>query len=406
MKRFQIKRLGHHGDGIGDGPVYAPRTLPGEVIEASGDDDRLSDIRIIEPSPDRVAPPCRHFKSCGGCQLQHASGDFLAAWKQDVVRAALDANGLSAAEFLPIATSPPRSRRRATLAARRTKKGAMAGFHARGSDVIVEIPDCQLLHPDLIRALPLAETLACVGASRKHSLAVAVTLSRNGLDVSVTGGKPLDGPLRLELAALAGRQDVARLSWEDEVIATRLPPEQHFDGLAVVPPPGAFLQATQEGEDILRQDVAQIVAAAKKVVDLFAGCGTFALPLARRAAVHAVEGDKAMVAALDMGWRKNEGLKAVTHEARDLFRRPLMPDELGAFDAVVIDPPRAGAQAQIAELCAASVPVIAYVSCSPASFARDAKTLVENGFQLDTIRVVDQFRWSAHIELVAAFRRL
>ncbi|RKT32274.1 23S rRNA m(5)U-1939 methyltransferase [Roseovarius halotolerans] len=404
MKRIQINRLGHHGDGIGDGPVYAPLTLPGEVIEAEGDDDRLSDIRIIEPSPDRVAPPCRHFKSCGGCQLQHASDDFLAAWKQDVVRVALSANDLTA-EFLPIAVSPPRSRRRATFSARRTKKGAMAGFHMRGSDVIVEIPECQLLHPDLMRALPVAEMLACAGASRKHSLSVAATTSLNGLDISISGGKPLDGPLRLELAALAGQQDLARLSWEDEVIATRLPPEQRFDGVAVVPPAGAFLQATQEGEDALRQDVVAIVGTATKVADLFSGCGTFALPLARHAAVHAVEGEKAMIEALDRGWRKSEGLKAVTHEARDLFRRPLLPDELARFDAVVIDPPRAGAQAQVAELCAASVPTIAYVSCNPASFARDARTLVESGYQLDAVRVVDQFRWSAHVELVAAFRR-
>ncbi len=404
MDKFQITRLGHHGDGIAEGPLFAPLTLPGEVVHAQTDGKHLSDIRIVEPSSSRVSPPCRHFKSCGGCQLQHASDEFLAEWKQDVVKAALAANGLEV-EFLPIAVSPPRSRRRATFAARRTKKGAMVGFHARASDVLVEIPDCQLLHPDLMSALPVAEALALIGASRKHSISVAVTLSRSGLDISVTNGKPLNGPLRLELARLAERHDLARLAWDDEVIATRLPPEQIFGEVSVITPPGAFLQATQEGENALREDVQRIVGPSAQVVDLFAGCGTFALPLARNAMVHAVEGDAAMIAALDAAWRKASGLKAVTHEARDLFRRPLMPDELMRFDAAVIDPPRAGASAQINELAKSDVSLIAYVSCNPVSFARDARNLVDNGFELVRLRVVDQFRWSAHVELVAEFVR-
>ena len=403
--RFSVSRLGHHGDGVVDGPLFAPRTLPGEVIEARIAEKYLTDIRILEPSSDRVAPPCRHFRSCGGCQLQHASDVFLASWKEDVVKSALAANDLTA-DFLPISISPAQSRRRATLAARRTKKGAMAGLHARASDVIVDIPDCQLLHPDLMTALPVAEALAMAGASRKHSLAVAVTLSANGLDVAVSKGKPLDGSLRLELAALADRYDLARLSWDDDVIVTRAPPEQMFGDVIVVPPSGAFLQATREGEAALSMDVRRIVDGAPRVADLFAGCGTFALRLARDMAVHAVEGDAAMTAALDAGWRKAPGLKAVTHEARDLFRRPLLPDELAPFGAVVLDPPRAGASAQVAEICASSVPVIAYVSCNPVTFARDAKHLVDHGYQLEKIRVVDQFRWSSHVELVAAFRRV
>lgn len=403
--RFSVSRLGHHGDGVVDGPLFAPRTLPGEVIEALIAEKYLTDIRILEPSSDRVSPPCRHFRSCGGCQLQHASDVFLASWKEDVVKSALAANDLTAG-FLPISISPAQSRRRATLAARRTKKGAMAGLHARASDVIVDIPDCQLLHPDLMTALPVAEALAMAGASRKHSLAVAVTLSANGLDVAVSKGKPLDGSLRLELAALADRYDLARLSWDDDVIVTRAPPEQMFGDVIVVPPSGAFLQATREGEAALSMDVRRIVDGAPRVADLFAGCGTFALRLARDMAVHAVEGDAAMTAALDAGWRKAPGLKAVTHEARDLFRRPLLPDELAPFGAVVLDPPRAGASAQVAEICASSVPVIAYVSCNPVTFARDAKHLVDHGYQLENIRVVDQFRWSSHVELVAAFRRV
>lgn len=404
MDQFKITRLGHHGDGIADGPLFAPLTLPGEIVSAKPVGKKLEDIRIIEPSSDRVSPPCRHFKSCGGCQLQHVSDRFLENWKQEVVKTALASNGLET-HFLPIAVSPPQSRRRATFAARRTKKRAMAGFHARASDTLVEIPDCQLLHPDLMAALPVAKALAQIGASRKHSISVATTLSASGLDICVTDGKPLDGPLRVELAALAEQHALARLTWEDEVIATRLPPEQEFGDIRVVPPPGAFLQATKQGEEALRQDVQDIVGASAKVIDLFAGCGTFALPLARNAAVHAVEGDQAMMAALDSGWRMAQGLKAVTHETRDLFRRPLMPDELAKFDAAVIDPPRAGASAQIAELAKSDISKIAYVSCNPVTFAKDAKYLVDQGYQLKALRVVDQFRWSSHVELVAHFMR-
>jgi len=234
-----------------------------------------------------------------------------------------------------------------------------------------------------------------------------VTLSLNGLDILVRNGKPLDGPLRMQLAQLAEAHDLARLTWEDEVIATRMPPEQHFDGITVVPPPGAFLQATQAGEARLREEVLRITQGAKCVVDLFAGCGTFSLPLAKNAEVHAVEGETAMTKVLDAGWRHEQGhgLKAVTHETRDLFRRPMMPDELAKFDAAVIDPPRAGAEAQVQQLAESDVHAIAHVSCNPASFARDARTLLLAGYAMGPVQVVDQFRWSTHVELVAGFTR-
>lgn len=400
----RIERLGHQGDGIAAGPLYAPMTLPGEVVSGTAQGQRLTDIRIIEPSERRVAPPCRHFKACGGCQLQHADDAFVAAWKEDVVRTALAAHGLDA-PFLPVATSPAQARRRATLSARRTKKSAMAGFHGRASDVIVEIPGCTLLHPDLMRAVPVAEALAHAAASRKGALDVAVSLSLVGLDVNVTGGKPLDGPLRMALAQLAEAQDLARLAWEGEVIAMRRPPVQRFGAAQVLPPPGAFMQATAHGEAALLADVRSAVEGAARIVDLFAGCGTFALPLAEGAQVHAVEGDAAMIEALDAAWRKTGGLKQVTGEARDLFRRPLLPDEMKGVDAAVIDPPRAGAEAQIAQLVAAEIPRIAYVSCNPVTFARDAAALVAAGWRIDALRVVDQFRWSAHVELVSQFSR-
>ncbi|MCE8507331.1 class I SAM-dependent RNA methyltransferase [Ruegeria pomeroyi] len=401
-QEITITRLGHQGDGIAPGPIYVPRTLPGEVVSGTPEGDRLADMRVVTPSPHRVAAPCRHYRACGGCQLQHASDGFVAEWKQEVVHSALTAQGVEA-EMRPVHTSPPRSRRRATIAVRRTKKGALAGFHGRASDVITEIPDCQLLDPALLAAIPVGEALAMLGGSRKGVMAVTLTLSDAGLDVAVRGGKPLDGPLEVALGQLAEAQGLARLAWEGEVIAMRHPPTQRFGKAAVAPPPGAFLQATRDGEQALLAAVRETAGNARRVADLFSGCGTFALPLAETAEVHAVEGEAAMTVALDQGWRRAAGLKRVTTEARDLFRRPLLPDELSRFDAVVLDPPRAGAEAQVAELARAKPPVIAYVSCNPVTFARDAKTLVQAGYRLNWVQVVDQFRWSAHVELAAAF---
>ncbi|WP_299661340.1 class I SAM-dependent RNA methyltransferase [uncultured Ruegeria sp.] len=401
-QQHTIIRLGHQGDGIADGPIYAPRTLPGEVVSGTLSGQVLADIRVETPSDQRVKAPCRHHKACGGCQLQHAADEFVADWKVEVVRNALAAQGLDA-PMRPIYTSPEYSRRRATIAVRRTKKGTLAGFHGRASDAITEIPDCHLLHPSLTRAIPVAEALALLGGSRKGVLAVTLTLSEGGLDVAVKGGKPLDGPLEMALAHATEHHGLARLSWDDEVIAMRTPPVQHFGPVGVVPPPGAFLQATKDGEQALLQAITEATQGARRIVDLFAGCGTFSLPLARSAEVHAVEGEAEMIKAMDQGWRKAQGLKQVTTEARDLFRRPLMPDELKKFDAVVLDPPRAGAEAQVAELAQARCPVIAYVSCNPVTFARDAKILVNAGYTLEWVQVVDQFRWSSHTELAARF---
>ncbi len=396
-----IDRLGHQGDGIAAGPVFVPRTLPGERVSGDLDGKVLRDVRIERPSPDRVRAPCVHYNACGGCQLQHASDDFVAGWKQEVVRSALAAQGLDV-PFGPIATSPSASRRRATLAVRRTKKGALAGFHGRASGTITPIPDCRLLSPRLMAGLPAVEALALAGGSRKGVLDVALTDTVSGLDVAVTGGKPLDGPLRVELAALAETHDLARLAWDDEVVVTRRLPFQRMGRADVVPPPGAFLQATAHGEAALLAAVRDTVGHAAQVVDLFAGCGTFSLPLAETAQVHAVEGSAAMLEALDLGWRKAPGLKKVTTQPRDLFRNPLTADEFAGIDAVVIDPPRAGAEAQVTELASARVPRIAYVSCNPVTFARDAARLVAAGYRIDRVQVVDQFRWSAHCELAAS----
>jgi 23S rRNA (uracil1939-C5)-methyltransferase len=396
-----IERLGHRGDGIAPGPVYVPGTLPGEEVEGDVLNGAMAAPKIVTPSENRVKAPCRHAKSCGGCQLQHASDGFVEEWKTDVVRRALVAQGLDA----PIRgchTSPARSRRRASFSARRTKKGALAGFHRKGSDVVVEVPDCQLVSPKLAGAIPMVQDLAVLGASRKGELSVLVTDSPLGLDISVTGGKPIDTDLRSALGELGRKYGLSRITWDDESL-TRMPPYQTFGSAQVTPPPGAFLQATPDGEQTLLDAVQEALGDVKHIADLFAGCGTFALPLAQQTRVHAVEGSRAMMLALDHGWRNAQGLKHVTFEARDLFRNPLLPDELKRFDGVVIDPPRAGAEAQCEQLAAARVPKIAFVSCNPVTFARDALILVQAGYRLNWVQVVDQFRWSTHVELAASF---
>ena len=407
MQSFTIKRLGHQADGIADGPngdIYVPFTLPGEVVQGVLSGDRLTDMRVLTSSPDRIKPPCVHFKTCGGCALQHVSDAFLATWKIEVVKTALTAQGLSA-RFLPIETSPPQSRRRATFSARRTKKGTMVGFHGRASDSLVEISGCQLLHPDLIAGLPAFAAITRIGATRSASISLAVTQSENGLDVDVKQAKPTDGPMLMELGALTERLKLARLSWNGETIASRIAPTQRFQTATVTPPPDAFLQATAHGQAALTKAVLAAIGPAKRVADLFAGCGTFTLPLAKLAEIHAVESDAAALAALDVGWRKAVGLKTITTQTRDLFRRPLEPSELDRFDAVVLDPPRAGAKAQVEALATSKVPCIAAVSCNPVTFARDAATLIAGGYRLDWVQVVDQFRWSPHVELVGSFTR-
>ncbi len=403
-----IERLGHHGDGIAkgpDGPIYVAQALPGEEVEGTLNGDHLIDARILTPSPDRKKPPCPHARTCGGCLLQHASDPFVENWKQGIVAGALSAQGLNA-PFRPTLTSPPRSRRRATLAARKTKGGALLGFHARGSDLIIPVPNCQLLHPDLIATFPVLEAITRLGGSRTVELALTVTRSLAGPDISVTGGKPLESNLQRELARLAEQHGLSRLTWNGETVALRTAPMQRFGKALVAPPPAAFLQATEQGEAALLAAVRDAIGpAARRIADLFAGCGTFALPLAEQAEVHAVEGDATMTAAMEKAWRNTEGLKKIVTETRDLFRRPLEPDEFKGIDAVVIDPPRAGAEAQFATLSRSKVPVIAAVSCNPATFARDARMLVQAGWNLDWVQVVDQFRWSSHVELAARFSR-
>ena len=337
----------------------------------------------------------------------HASDRFVARWKVEVVRRALAARGLEG-DVAGIATSPPASRRRATLTGRRSgRRGAArgeVGFHAARSDAIVPIPECRVLLPSLVAALPGCEQIVAVAGPDRGEMRLMLTDAPEGVDVAATGGRALDGPLRARLAGIAREAGLSRLTWDGEVVAQTAPPSQRFGAARVVPPPGAFLQATREGEAALAAVVRQGVGEAARVADLFSGCGTFALRLARHAEVHAVEAEPAMLEALAAGWRGASGLRRVTTEVRDLFRRPLIP-ELSRFDAVVMDPPRAGAAAQAEALAAHGPGRVVGLSCDPATFARDAATLVAGGYRMGPVRVVDQFRWSAHVELAAVLTR-
>ncbi|TBN39832.1 class I SAM-dependent RNA methyltransferase [Paracoccus subflavus] len=412
MTLWRVERLGRRGDGVAvgaSGRALAPLTLPEEQIEGEAMDGRIAAPRILAPSPDRVRPPCAHYRACGGCSLMHASDGFATAWKRQVVETALAARGLSA-PVAGVQVSPPRSRRRAVLSGRRTKKGALVGFHARASDVIVDLAECHVLRPQITAALPLLRRIVVAGAARGAELSMTVIHGPAGLDLSVTGGKPMEPALFQTLAALADEGDLARLTWQDQTgdgqSITRRPPALPMGRARVVPPPGAFLQATAEGEATLTASVRNIVGGATRIVDLFSGCGTFSLPLAETAAVHAVEGLAAPLRALDAAWRGAPGLNRITIENRDLARRPLLADELAAFDAIVIDPPRAGAEAQAREIARCEVDRLAFVSCDPVSFARDAQILAGGGLRPVRLWIVDQFRWSPHVEIVADFARI
>ena len=405
MQTIRIERLGAQGDGVAEAGVFAPFTLPGETVRGEAAAGRIARPEILEASPHRTAPPCPHFGTCGGCALQHASDAFLAGWKRDQIASALAARGLGDVEIRETIVSPPRSRRRATFAARRTKKTVLAGFHGRGDSEIIPIDACHLVAPALLSALPAVEDAARLGASRKKAIRALATTTEGGVDLAIEDAKPLERQELIDAAALAERYDLARLSWNGEVVALRRPPAQPFGDARVEPAPGGFLQATREGEEAIAAAVVEAVGEAGRIADLFAGCGAFALRLAVAAEVLAIEGDAAAVAALEAGWRRTPGLKRVSTEVRDLFRRPLLPIEMDGLDAIVIDPPRAGAEAQCVEIAKGGPPVVAAVSCNPATFGRDARILVDGGYRLEWAQPVDQFRWSPHTELAALFRR-
>lgn len=355
---------------------------------------------------EKIVPPCKHFGRCGGCSFQDMPDSLYAEEKQQKIADLLRANGLEG-ELRPMVTSLPRSRRRATFAATRTKKTLQLGYYARGTHVIVPIEECPLVVPEIEQALPALLHLVEGGLSRTARAAISVTATETGLDVVVEGGKPIeDGPFRAQLAQRAAQADFARLVWGDELVAERRAPLVDLSGIKIAPPPGAFLQPTKQGEQALVELVREAMGPARKIVDLFSGCGTFAAALARNAAVHAVEGEANQLAALDRAMRAQGpvlSLKPVTTERRDLFKRPLLAAELNKFEAAIIDPPRLGAAAQSIELAKSTLPRLAMVSCNPSTFARDSKLLVEGGYRLKWVAPVDQFLWSEHLELVGLF---
>ena len=408
MTKILIEKLGAKGDGIGmfkGAEVFVPYTVPGEQVEGEIVGERMNEARILEPVALRVKAPCSHFKTCGGCATQHIDKAFLADWKRDLVRDALSKQGLET-ELRATITSPPQSRRRAVFKGKRTKAGAFLGFHARGTSQVVPINSCNLIHPDISSGFLGLKALVKIATSRKSEVRIAVTTSLGGLDVSVNNALSLNTAMQAQVVKITHDHGFSRLLWNNEVVIERMAAQQQFGAARVTPPAGSFLQATQNGEAMLVETVQNIVGDAKKVADLFSGCGTFTLPMAKNSEVAAFESDGSMLKALDKGWRTTVGLKKVETIKRDLFQNPLRDDELKPFDAVVIDPPRAGARAQTELLAASSVNTIAFVSCYPATFARDARILLDGGFTLDWVQTVDQFLWSSHCELVAQFKRI
>lgn len=402
-----IDRLGQRGDGIAEtasGPVFVPYALPGEMVKVVRDGDRGQLVEIIAPAQSRIAAVCPLFTRCGGCAAQHMEPALYQSWKRQHVVTALERAGLRV-PVADIVDAHGAGRRRVTFHARRDGAGMLVGFMAARSHELIPIEHCPVLAPGLARAPSVAQLLANRLGQASKPLDLQITASEAGLDVDVRGHGPMSDSLRLALTQLAERLDLARLSLHGDIIVERRPPLQRMGRAFVAPPPGGFLQATAEGEERLAGLVLDALPKVKTLADLFAGCGPFTFRLAEKAQVHAVESDRPAVQALLKAAGATQGLKRITAEPRDLFRRPLLEHELNAFDAVVLDPPRAGAEAQAKRLAASKVPAIVYVSCDAGSFARDAALLVAGGYALEGVTPVDQFRYSAHIELVASFRR-
>ncbi|HEY8565664.1 MAG TPA: RNA methyltransferase [Beijerinckiaceae bacterium] len=403
-ERVTIERLGAKGDGVAPGPVFVPYALPGETVRVTREGPRAAVEAVETSSSERAEPFCPYFGACGGCAAQHMSAALYGAWKRGIVAGALEAARL-AAPLADLVDAHGAGRRRITLHARWPDGATHVGYMAARSHALIDIAACPIAEPALAAAPAVAKALAGALARSKKPLDIQVTTSEAGFDVDLRGHGPVGEGLRQRLVALANELDLARLAVHGDVVVERRPPWHAMGRAQVVPPAGAFLQATRAGEEILSALVMDACKSAKRVADLFAGCGPFSLRLAQGAEVHAVEGEDASLKALDRAARGTPGLRRVTVETRDLFRRPLLPLELDRYDAVVIDPPRAGAEAQARQLAASKVPVVASVSCDPGTFARDAGLLVAGGYELVQVTPVDQFKYSPHVELVGIFCR-
>ena len=390
-----IVRVAARGDGVTADGRHVAFTAPG---------DRVTEDGAIVPGPHHQSPPCRHFPMCGGCQLQHLDDESHAAFVADRVASALAGQGVETV-VRPALVSPPRTRRRAMLQAERRGAQVLIGFHAEGSHDIIDMRECWVLAPALFALVaPLRQLLGGLLGKRARAR-VHLTLADQGVDVLIEGTQADSLAASEALTEFAGRHRVARVAldsgngpetrWEPEPVSIT------FGDVPVPLPHGAFLQATGEGEAALVAAVREATTGATTIADLFAGLGTFALALPAR--VYAAEGARDAVLALKAGAARAG--RPVAAEHRDLFRRPLTGSEASRFGAAVLDPPRAGAREQVAELAGATTPVIAYVSCNPATFARDAAVLIAGGYRLEWVQPVGQFRWSTHVELAARFVR-
>jgi 23S rRNA (uracil1939-C5)-methyltransferase len=402
-----ITALGHSGDGVAetpDGRVYVPLTLPGEVVEIERDGSRARLVSVLAPSPDRVAPLCRHFGECGTCSLEHLAPETYRAWKRELVVTAFAQRGIDA-PVEPIVPLAPGTRRRAIFSAVRSGSSAVLGFHRRQSDTIVPVSECAVLVPAIVKKLDALTAMAALALPARKPGRVTVVAADNGLDVAITGGAKPDRRMLESLGRFGTDPAIARLTVDGGEVFQARRPEIAIAGATLFPVAGGFLQAAAPAEKAMTEAVIAHAGDARPVADLFCGLGTFTLRLARRAPVTAVEGEASLLAALDMGVRHAKGLKPVTVRRRDLFRNPLAPVELNAFGAVVFDPPATGARAQAEALAACKVPKVVAVSCNPATLARDARVLIDGGYRLSRVRPVDQFLFSAEIEVVATFER-
>ena len=411
VERLTIDHLGARGDGVAlsdAGPIYVPYTLPGEIVEVDpwpGHPDRRNLLRVETASPTRIAPICAHFGVCGGCALQHWDAAPYRAWKRETVVAQLRHAGI-AAGIADLIDAHGEGRRRAVLHARRGTHDILAvGFAAMLARRIVSIDRCPILAPGLTGLIDAAWAIAETLKPAAKPLDIQATSTDDGIDVDVRGSGPLTAPLMLALARVAEVHRLARITRHGELVTQRAEPRVRIGRATVALPPGAFLQATALGEKTLARLVLEHVGDAKAVADLFAGIGPFALRLAERARVVAADSDAGAIEALRRAAATTSGLKPIAAERRDLFRRPFVAQELAGLDAVVFDPPRQGAEAQARELAKSRVPVIVAVSCNAATFARDTKILIDGGYRLGEVTLVDQFRYSAHVEIVAKLTR-
>lgn len=399
-----IERLGAKGDGVAKlhgEPVYVPFGLPGERWRSVG-----GDLKRQSDSDDRARPICRHFLHCGGCLAQHMSPDLYKTWKRGLVIEAFRHRGIEA-EVMPIVVVEAASRRRAFFGVERRGAEVSLGFREEGQHTLVDLAECPVLDPQIVAALPGLRALARQVMPDRVGGRLVVTRVDHGLDVSFDNGrKDLSPHDRAEVAVLAQQLGLIRLVVAGDTIAAAGKPEVTIGGIAVPIEPGLFLQAVPEAERLLADlCVKALPKSAKSVADLFSGVGTLTLPAARRASVTAYDSDKRAIAALTDAVRHAQGLKPVKALVRDLFREPLSTRELNGFDAVILDPPRAGAAEQAERLAKSKVATIVAVSCNPATLARDARTLIDGGYRMGPVTPIDQFLYSAHVEAVTVFRR-